>query len=97
MDAQRKPIAELPDDPESVQLPKNMLAASPDSFESQLLGAPIETVPEKVMEASPVTYVKHGTPPFLIMHGLNAQLFRSNRANTCMKNLLKKEMKRHLS
>lgn len=71
MDAQRKPIAELPDDPESVQLPKNMLAASPDSFESQLLGAPIETVPEKVMEASPVTYVKNGTPPFLIMHGVN--------------------------
>jgi acetyl esterase/lipase len=42
----------------------------PNSAESRLVGAPIQTVPEKVKAASALTYVHHGAPPFLIMHGL---------------------------
>jgi dipeptidyl aminopeptidase/acylaminoacyl peptidase len=43
---------------------------APDSAESHLLGAPILTVPDKMRAASPLTYVRKGAPPFLIMHGL---------------------------
>jgi acetyl esterase/lipase len=42
-------------------------AASP---ESRLLGAPVQTVPERVRAASPISYVGNDAPPFLIMHGL---------------------------
>jgi acetyl esterase/lipase len=42
----------------------------PNSAESRLVGAPIQTVPDKVKFASPLTYVKRGAPPFLLMHGL---------------------------
>jgi acetyl esterase/lipase len=41
-----------------------------NSAESRLVGAPIQTVPDKVKFASPLTYVKRGAPPFLLMHGL---------------------------
>ena len=40
------------------------------SPESRLLGAPIRTIPDRVREASPLTYVSAGAPPFLIVHGL---------------------------
>lgn len=43
---------------------------NPNSAESRLVGAPIQTVPDKVKFASPLTYVKKGAPPFLLMHGL---------------------------
>ena len=43
---------------------------SPTSPESRLVGAAIQTVPERVRAASPLTYVRAGAPPFLIMHGL---------------------------
>ena len=43
---------------------------APTSPESRLVGAPIQTVPDKVRAASPVTYVTGNAPPFLIMHGL---------------------------
>lgn len=42
----------------------------PSSAESRLVGAAIQTVPDKVKFASPLTYVKKGAPPFLLMHGL---------------------------
>ena len=42
----------------------------PQSAESRLLGAPVQTVPDRVAAASPLTYVKAVAPPFLIMHGL---------------------------
>jgi acetyl esterase/lipase len=42
---------------------------SPSSPESRLVGAPIQSVPERVREASPITYVGVGAPPFLIVHG----------------------------
>jgi acetyl esterase/lipase len=40
------------------------------SPESRLVGAPIQTVPDRVQAASPLTYVTADAPPFLIMHGL---------------------------
>ena len=42
-------------------------AASP---ESRLVGAPVQTVPDRVRAASPISYVGKDAPPFLIMHGL---------------------------
>lgn len=41
-------------------------ASSP---ESQVIGAPIQTVPEKAQAANPITYVSAKAPPFLIQHG----------------------------
>jgi len=40
------------------------------SAESRLMGAPIQTIADKVKAASPITYVAKGSPPFLLMHGL---------------------------
>jgi acetyl esterase/lipase len=40
-----------------------------DSREAQLLGAPVPTVPDLAAEASPITYVSPGAPPFLLLHG----------------------------
>jgi dipeptidyl aminopeptidase/acylaminoacyl peptidase len=40
-----------------------------DSPESRFLGAPIPRIAERVREASPITYVHAGMPPFLIQHG----------------------------
>ena len=70
MDASRDPDARS-DDPESVHLPPGLRTSAPNSPESLLLGAPIGSVPERVREASPITYVRAGLPPFLILHGLS--------------------------
>jgi acetyl esterase/lipase len=40
------------------------------SAESRLLGAAVQTVPDRVRAANPITYVGPVAPPFLIMHGL---------------------------
>jgi acetyl esterase/lipase len=42
----------------------------PASPESRLVGAPVQTVPERIRAASPISYVSKDAPPFLIMHGL---------------------------
>jgi len=42
----------------------------PASPESRLLGAAVQSAPERVRAANPVTYVSKDAPPFLIMHGL---------------------------
>lgn len=42
---------------------------APDSPESQLIGAPIQTRPDLVARANPITYVRRTAPPFLLMHG----------------------------
>lgn len=42
---------------------------APDSPESQLVGGPIQEVPDRVARANPITYVSGDEPPFLIMHG----------------------------
>src|SRR6266700_1422106 len=41
----------------------------PDSPEAELLGAPIQTIPELVRTPNPITYVHRAVPPFLIEHG----------------------------
>jgi acetyl esterase/lipase len=70
-DAHRDPCGAPSDDPESIQLPAGKRSADADSFESLLLGAPIETRPDLVRQANPITYVRPGAPPFLILHGLS--------------------------
>jgi acetyl esterase/lipase len=40
-----------------------------NSREAQLVGAPLPTVPDLVAQASPVTHVRAGAPPFLLLHG----------------------------
>ena len=44
--------------------------SGPDSAESRLLGRTITDVPAFVNFASPMTYIKADSPPFLIQHGL---------------------------
>ncbi|MFS0778133.1 alpha/beta hydrolase [Neobacillus sp. 3P2-tot-E-2] len=58
-------------DPESDLLQPPRQHEDKDSPESQLLGAPIQSVPDLVKKANPISYVKNGLPPFLIMHGLS--------------------------
>ncbi len=70
-DAQRDPLGRPSDDPESIQLPAGKWSRDADSLESLLLGAPIETRPDLVRLANPLTYVRPGAPPFLILHGLS--------------------------
>lgn len=41
-------------------------AGSPESL---VLGAQITTIPEKVKEANPITYITKDVPPFFIQHG----------------------------
>jgi acetyl esterase/lipase len=43
--------------------------ADPASREAQLLGAPAPSVPELAAQASPVSHVAPGAPPFLLLHG----------------------------
>lgn len=71
MDAHRAPAGTVSADPETLLLPRvDMRSADPDSFESQLLGAPVGACPDRARAASPLTYAGPGAPPFLILHGL---------------------------
>jgi acetyl esterase/lipase len=54
---------------DEARLPDGQWHYPADSPESQLLGAPIKEVPEKVKQANPITYVNGSAPPFLILHG----------------------------
>jgi acetyl esterase/lipase len=49
---------------------RRLIHDSPSSPESRLVGAAIQSVPDRVREASPITYVSTAAPPFLIMHGM---------------------------
>ncbi|QFR01714.1 alpha/beta hydrolase [Streptomyces phaeolivaceus] len=40
-----------------------------DTREARLLGAPASSVPALVRDASPITHVRPGAPPFLVVHG----------------------------
>jgi len=71
LDAYRAPAGTPSSDPETLELPPGMRSADPDSYESLLMGAPIETCPARVRRANPVTFVRAGAPPFLILHGLS--------------------------
>lgn len=41
----------------------------PKSVESRLIDAPLQSAPEKVRAANPLTYVTADAPPFMLMHG----------------------------
>ncbi|HEY3342810.1 MAG TPA: prolyl oligopeptidase family serine peptidase, partial [Anaerolineae bacterium] len=43
---------------------------APDSPESKLIGGPIQQYPERVAIANPISYIRAGAPPFLIVHGV---------------------------
>lgn len=49
-------------------------AGHPESFESRFLGVPVDSSPEQVKLANPITYVKRDAPPFLILDGLSDRL-----------------------
>ena len=51
--------------------PGGMRHLSPNSPESQLIGAPVPDASEKVKQADPITYISEDDPPFLILHGEN--------------------------
>jgi acetyl esterase/lipase len=55
----------------SVPPPPQVLVDDVSSPPSRLMGAPVQTILDKVKAASPLSYIgKGGTPPFLLMHGL---------------------------
>jgi acetyl esterase/lipase len=70
IDAHRSPLEVRSGDPETAAMPTGERSADPGSRESLFLGAPIETVPELVRRANPVSYVTGNEPAFLILHGL---------------------------
>lgn len=74
MDEQRPKPGTFTEDPEAAHRPKGPPAASPDSPESRLIGAPIHTRPDIARTASPLAYAKAGAPPFLILHGRSDSL-----------------------
>ena len=49
------------------------------SPESQLVGCPIQTCPEKVKAASPMTYISAADPPIMILHGNSDPLVPHNQ------------------
>jgi len=57
-----------------------MVHDAPDSPESQLVGGPIQEHPDRVARANPITYVRAGVPPFLIMHGDRDPLVPHNQS-----------------
>jgi acetyl esterase/lipase len=69
IDEQRSQFPLLHDNAESTRIGQLTPSSDPESFESLLLGAPILTCPERVQAANPITYVKPGVPPTLILHG----------------------------
>ncbi|MCW2635049.1 MAG: putative esterase [Blastococcus sp.] len=60
-----------PSDVAAVAPDKGADPADPSTREAQLLGAPAPSVPELAAQASPVTHVHPGAPPFLLLHGLD--------------------------
>jgi acetyl esterase/lipase len=52
---------------------------SVQSPESQLLGCAIQSCPEKVRAASPLTYITAADPPIMILHGDSDQLVPHNQ------------------
>jgi acetyl esterase/lipase len=45
-----------------------------DSREALLVGAPLPTVPDRVTQASPLSYARASAPPFLLLHGRDDHL-----------------------
>jgi acetyl esterase/lipase len=69
IDELRSSVRPAGNDAESVLVGGVLPAGDPESFESQLIGAPLSDAPRLVELADPVHYVRSGGPPFLILHG----------------------------
>jgi acetyl esterase/lipase len=69
IDAARASMAPIGSDAESLAIGKVLPAGDPDSFESRLLGVPVNPSIVEVELADPVHYMRRGAPPFLILHG----------------------------
>ncbi|MGS2777033.1 alpha/beta hydrolase fold domain-containing protein [Robertmurraya sp. GLU-23] len=83
--------SEMPsNDPETDRLHPTRHHSDMNSPESQLLGAPIHLVPDRVREANPITYIKGGEPPFLIMHGTNDTAVPAHQSELLYQALLEK-------
>jgi acetyl esterase/lipase len=54
--------------------PERQTHNAPDSPESLLIGAPIQSRPDLVKFLSPITYISSNVAPFLIQHGLEDNL-----------------------
>jgi acetyl esterase/lipase len=74
IDKERDQFTSATVDVEGIVVPDLLPAGHPESFESRFLGVPVDSSPEQVKLANPVTYVQRGTPPFLILHGLSDRL-----------------------
>ena len=62
----------------------------PDTREAQLLGAPPALVPGAAAQASPITHVSAGAPPFLLLHGEADRLVpcaQSERLHSAMRKI----------
>jgi acetyl esterase/lipase len=71
MDEHRDPLDGPSEDPESLTLPPGMRTAHANSFESLLVGGPVEQHADRVRLANPMAYERVNLPPFLILHGLS--------------------------
>ncbi len=69
IDELRSAVRPAGNDAESILVGGIIPAGDPDSFESRLLGAPVNDAPRLAQLADPVHYVRPGSPPFLILHG----------------------------
>jgi acetyl esterase/lipase len=70
IDELRSSLPRAGNDAESILVGGVLPAGDPESFESRLIGAPVNDAPRLVQLADPVHYVHSGSPPFLILHGL---------------------------
>jgi acetyl esterase/lipase len=89
MDAHRGPLEDSPN-PEVTRSTEAERTANAGSFESQFLGAPINSVPELVARANPITYVSGKEPPFLILHGTNDAAVPAHQSELLFEALSKK-------
>jgi acetyl esterase/lipase len=93
LDAHRPPRGTPLPDPEARFLPNpDMRAVDPDSFESLLLGAPIESCPDRVRAANPLTYAGAGAPPFLIAHGTQDVLVAPHQSELLYRGLVRHDL-----
>lgn len=58
-----------PSDVAAVATDTGLDPADPTTRENRLLGAPAVEVPGRAAQASPITHVAAGAPPFLLLHG----------------------------
>ena len=61
-------------------VPGSMEHNAPDSPESQLVGAPIQSRPDLVARVNPITYITADAPPFLLMHGTDDNVVIPNQS-----------------